>query len=139
MLAPNVTAKFTAYKYKDYTVRVHINTEDSSVWVVAKDVLKIINKSNPSYYVHRLNKDSVHKHLINTAQGKQTVLWVNVEALNNLDDLYLSDFLLWLKHTVNAKLIGSNNYKQIFKEPITVERKDLENLIMLANKLSQYL
>lgn len=48
-------------------------------------------------------------------------------------------FLLWLKHTVNAKLIGSNNYKQIFKEPITVERKDLENLIMLANKLSQYL
>lgn len=67
------------------------------------------------------------------------MLWLNVEALNNLDDLYLSDFLLWLKHIVNARLISSNNYKQIFKEPITVERKDLENLIMLANKLSQYL
>lgn len=140
MLLTNQPAKFITFLYHDIPVRIHLHTDDQSIWVVAKDFCKVIHRTNPSFFVSKLNKDSIKKHLIKTKQGPQRVLWIKVQDLDNLEDtLYLGEFLLWIKQTVNTQLEGSNSNIKVFKNPVIVEKQDLEDLLKIVNKLYQNL
>lgn len=140
MLLSTQPAKFISLLYQDNTVRIHTHTEDKSLWIVGKDLCKVLHKTNPSYFTKYLDRTDYCKHKIKTSKGFQKVLWFRVKALSNLEDvLYLQEFLLWLDTNLTAYVSGSNNTNRIFKEPIVIEKEDLEHLLDLVKKLYQSL
>lgn len=140
MLLTNQPAKFISLLYQDKVVRIHSHTDNGSLWIVGKDLCSILRRTNPSYFTNKLNKSDYYKHKIKTKQGYQTVLWFRVKALSDLEDiLYLQEFLMWLDTNLTECISGSNNTSRIFKNPTVVEKKDLEDLLIIVKKIYQSL
>lgn len=108
-------------------VRVHRHTEDSSVWIVAVDVCRILNLANTSYVTSKLNQNKVYKHLCITDGGKQTVTWIELSEVIELAHQNGNDtFAKWLvemKRTVPLPDDISTNHQ--FKDPVIIERETI--------------
>ena len=140
MLDRNTPAKFISFVYKSFTVRFHIHSEDSSIWVVGKDLCNVLHKTNPSYLTKYLPKEAVIKHKINTLKGSQSILWFKVDNLRYIkNNLYLKNFIYWLDTQIKHKLSTTTENLVSLKEPILVEKKDLESLLNIVKNLTQQL
>lgn len=140
MLDRNTPAKFISFVYETFTVRFHIHSEDSSIWVVGKDLCNVLHKTNPSYLTKYLPKEAVVKHKINTLKGSQSILWFKVNNLRYIKrNLYLKNFLYWLDTQIKYKLSTTTESLVSLKEPILVEKKDLESLLKIVKNLTQQL
>ena len=140
MLPISTPAKFITLLYHDTPVRIHIHTDDKSIWVVLHDLCNVIHRKNPSYYKRKLPINTWKIHKIKTIQGYQKVIWVKVQNLPDIEDsLYLGEFLLWVQTTVNSDVLGSDNPTKVFKDPVLVEKEDLKNLLEITAKLYQNL
>lgn len=140
MLDRNTPAKFISFVYETFTVRFHIHSEDSSIWVVGKDLCNILHKTNPSYLTKYLPKEAVVKHKINTLKGSQSILWFKVDNLRYIKhNLYLKNFIYWLDTQIKHKLSTTTESLVSLKEPILVEKKDLESLLKIVKNLTQQL
>lgn len=140
MLDRNTPAKFISFIYETFTVRFHIHSEDGSIWVVGKDLCNILHKTNPSYLTRYLPKEAVVKHKINTLKGSQSILWFKVDNLRYIKrNLYLKNFIYWLDTQIKYKLSTTTESLVSLKEPILVEKKDLESLLKIVKNLTQQL
>lgn len=140
MLDRNTPAKFISFVYESFTVRFHIHSEDSSIWVVGKDLCNILHKTNPSYLTKYLPKEAVIKHKINILKGSQSILWFKVDNLRYIkNNLYLKNFIYWLDTQIKHKLSTTTENLVSLKEPILVEKKDLESLLNIVKNLTQQL
>ena len=92
MLDRDTPANIITYLYPNtnFKVRVHECTDTKSLWIVYTDICNILNKTNPSLLAKLKFKDEdKHVHKIITTKGKQSILFINKEAL--LKDLYQDD------------------------------------------------
>lgn len=138
MLDRNTPAKFISFVYESFTVRFHTHSEDSSIWVVGKDLCNVLHKTNPSYLTKYLPKEAVIKHKINTLKGSQNILWFKVDNLRYIkNNLYLKNFIYWLDTQIKHKLSTTTENLVSLKEPILVEKKDLESLLNIVKNLTQ--
>ena len=140
MLDKNTPAKFISFIYETFTVRFHIHSEDGSIWVVGKDLCNVLHKTNPRYLTRYLPKEAVVKHKINTLKGSQSILWFKVDNLRYIKhNLYLKNFIYWLDTQIKHKLSTTTESLVSLKEPILVEKKDLESLLKIVKNLTQQL
>lgn len=140
MLDRNTPAKFISFIYETFTVRFHIHSEDGSIWVVGKDLCNILHKTNPSYLTRYLPKEAVIKHKINTLKGSQSILRFKVDNLKYIKhNLYLKNFIYWLDTQIKHKLSTTTESLVSLKEPILVEKKDLESLLKIVKNFTQQL
>ena len=140
MLDRNTPAKFISFIYKTFIIRFHIHSEDNSIWVVGKDLCNVLHKTNPNYRTKCLPKEAVVKHKINTLKGSQSILWFKVDNLRNVKhNLYLRNFIYWLDTQIKHKLSTTTESLVSLKEPILVEKKDLESLLKIVKNLTQQL
>ena len=140
MLDKNTPAKFISFIYETFTVRFHVHSEDNSIGVVGKDLCNVLHKTNHSYFTKYLPKEAVVKHKINTLKGSQSILWFKVDNLRNIrHNLYLKNFIYWLDTQIKHKLSTTTESLVSLKEPILVEKKDLESLLKIVKNLTQQL
>lgn len=155
MLRPDEPARFISILYRKmegYPVRVHLHTDDNSIWLVGKDVCRALHITNPSYVATRLPKEDKHKHCLVTTKGTQPVMWYSLHGARLLTTLAKSidgrDFYAWLEEKIipMCKVLNSDslpdNLKQItaggysFKDPVVIERDTLDKLLEVARELN---
>ena len=73
-------------------------------------------------------------------KGSQSILWFKVDNLRNVKhNLYLRNFIYWLDTQIKHKLSTTTESLVSLKEPILVEKKDLESLLKIVKNLTQQL
>lgn len=131
MLDRDTPANIITYLYPNtnFKVRVHGCTDTKSLWIVYTDICNILNKTNPSLLAKlKFKAEDKCVHKIITTKGKQSILFINKEALlkdlyqDNLKAIQLAD---WLS---SLTLVHNKNTKHVFKEPVLVEKAYLDYL-----------
>ena len=127
------------YPNSNLTIRIHHHSETKELWFVASDVCKILQLSNASHFVSKLDKSHVIKYKVLTSSGTQSVLWVDVQGAQNLANVVhtktTKDFLTWLDNLSLPKCHQSTNH--IFVDPVIIERKTLKDILSVANQLKE--
>ena len=72
------------YPNSNLIIRIHHHSETKELWFVASDVCKILQLSNASHFVSKLDKSHVIKYKVLTSSGTQSVLWVDVQGAQSL-------------------------------------------------------
>lgn len=140
MLDRDTPANIITYLYPNtnFKIRVHEHTDTKSLWIVYTDICNILNKTNPSLLAKLKFKDKdKHVHKIITNKGKQSILFINKEAL--LEDLYQDNLKAiqladWLS---SLTLVHNKNTKHVFKEPVLVEKACLDYLYNFLTGLKE--
>lgn len=120
---------FNTFIYSQLPIRVHRKCDDSSVWIVGKDVCSALGLTNVSYISRKLSPSNIHTHRTMTPSGTQNILWFNLDAVREVIDTCntykASEFMVWLKSTV-LPCVSSPAVNHTFREPVTIERETLE-------------
>ena len=127
------------YPNSNLIIRIHHHSETKELWFVASDVCKILQLSNASHFVSKLDKSHVIKYKVLTSSGAQSVLWVDVQGAQSLANVVhtkiTKDFLTWLDNLSLPKCYQST--KHIFVDPVIIERKTLKDILSVANLLKE--
>ena len=77
-------AEFNTFLFHETPVRVHLKTDDGTIWVAAKDVCDVLKLSNLTYFTKKLNPKNVHHHKTITPNGCIKLVWYNLAAIKEL-------------------------------------------------------
>ena len=118
-------AEFNTFLFHETPVRVHLKTDDGTIWVAAKDACDVLKLSNLTYFTNKLNPKNVHHHKTITPNGCIKLVWYNLAAIKELIESTTcfngAEFLTWLHSTVKPNSQTSSS-RFPFLEPVTIEK-----------------
>ena len=118
-------AEFNTFLFHETPVRVHLKTDDGTIWVAAKDACEVLKLSNITYFTKKLDPKNVHHHKTITPNGRIKLVWYNLAAIKELIEstncFNGAEFLTWLQSTVKPNSQASSSGFS-FSEPVTIEK-----------------